>query len=87
MTGQRPSVSCPRTRASRATEQNWLKRWIPAFAGMTVSAGVRTAVTEQPLRAPTNVRDGIQPHYGFRFLGWIISCIAMGRHSIPNLDS
>ena len=30
-------------------------------------------------RAPTNIHDGIQPHYGLRSLGWIVSCIAMGR--------
>jgi hypothetical protein len=35
-------------------------------------------------RALTNIRDGIQPHYGFRSVGWIVSCIAMGRHSFPN---
>jgi cyanate lyase len=33
-----------------ATRQSRLKHWIPAFAGMTVSAGVRIAVREPPLR-------------------------------------
>ena len=33
MTGQRPSVSCPRTRASRATGQKQLKHWIPRIRG------------------------------------------------------
>jgi cyanate lyase len=43
-------MSCPRTRASMATKQRRLKHWIPAFAGMTVGAGVRMAVREQRLR-------------------------------------
>src|ERR1700690_2934194 len=56
MTGQRPSVSCPRTRASRATGQKQPKHWIPAFAGMTVSAGVQRALMKRPPRASYNVR-------------------------------
>jgi hypothetical protein len=49
-----------------ATRQSRLKHWIQ-FAGMTVSAGVRMAVMEQPLRVrPPTVRDGIHPYYGFR---------------------
>jgi hypothetical protein len=53
---------------------------------MTVSGrpngGDGAAVT----RAPTNIRDGIQPHHGFRSVGWIVSCIGNG-DSIRNLDS
>src|SRR5271156_4718964 len=55
---QRPrsTVSCPRMRASRATGQKQLKPWIPAFAGMTVSAGVQRALMKRPPRAFYNVR-------------------------------
>jgi hypothetical protein len=42
-------MSSPCTRGSMATKQSRQKHWIPAYAGMTVSAGVRMAAREQPL--------------------------------------
>jgi hypothetical protein len=38
-------------------------------------------------RAPTHIREGIQPHYGFRSVGWIVSCIGNEASLHWNLDS
>jgi hypothetical protein len=60
-------MSCPRTRASMAIKPSRLKHWIPAFRGddsqrWRPNGGKGAAVT----RAPTTIRDGIQPYYAFR---------------------